>query len=131
MHSKEKITLHNPASLLIRVRALEEEVTSQKEKITSHKIKISSLEDRVRSLTISLDAYKLLRNRFISTFKRDKLANATEADRRIIAEGSGWVHGGDAIVDAELYQGMAGRRDFQVFKKLYGMDPSIVLRISM
>ena len=84
----------------------------------------------MRSLTISLDAYKLLRNRFISKFKRDKLANATEADRRIIAEGS--PHGGDAIADAELYhQGMTGRRDFQAFKKLYGMDPSIVLRISM
>jgi len=63
------------ASLSIRFRVLEEEVTSQKVEITSHKIKISSLEGRVRSLTISLDAYKLLRNRFISTFKRDKLGN--------------------------------------------------------
>lgn len=103
-------------------------ITSLKEKLNSHKIKISSLEDP----TTSLDAHKLVRNRFISTFKRDKLANATEADRRIIAEGgNGWAHGGDAIADAKLYQGMAGRRDFRAFEKLYGMDPSIVLRIGV
>lgn len=44
--------------------------------------KIASLEDRASSLTSSLDTYKALRDRFISTFKRDRLANATDADRR-------------------------------------------------
>ena len=61
----------------------------------------------------SLDAYKLPRNRFISTFKRDKLGTATEADRKIIAGGKAWAHGGDAAVDALLYQGQGpySRRD--------------------
>lgn len=49
-----------------RILALEED-QAQKD------IKINSLEDRANSLTPSLDAYKLLRNRFLSTFKRDKL----------------------------------------------------------
>lgn len=105
-------------------------VDAQDKKIASLEVKNASLEDRVSSLTSSLDAYKLLRNRFISTFKRDKLANATEVDRRIIAEGNGWAHGGDAIVDAELYQGMGGRRDPIAFKKLYGMSPGDVRMIS-
>ena len=121
----------NLAALSTQVRALQDEVATQKKEITSHKIKIDSLEDRVSGLTTSLVAYKLLRNRFISTFKRDKLAGATEADRRIIAEGNGWAHGGDAIADAELYQGLAGRRDYNAFKKLYGMHPSIVLGIGV
>jgi hypothetical protein len=71
--------------------------------IASHKLKITSLEDRVGSLTLSLDAYKILRNLFISTYKRDKLASDTEADRRIIGAGNAWAHGGDAVVDAQLH----------------------------
>ncbi|KAA8894186.1 hypothetical protein FN846DRAFT_975501 [Sphaerosporella brunnea] len=93
-------------------------------------IKIASLEDRVSSLTRRLAAYKLLRSRFISTFKRDKLANATEADKRIIGTGNAWAHGGDAVVDALLYTGTGGRRDFKAFEKLYGFLPETVQRIS-
>ncbi|KAA8893516.1 hypothetical protein FN846DRAFT_1025664 [Sphaerosporella brunnea] len=81
-------------------------------------MKISSLEDRVSSLTSSLDAYKLLRHRFISAFKRDKLASATEADKRIIGAGNAWAHG-----DALLYTGTGGRTDVKAFQKLYGMSP--------
>lgn len=81
-------------------------------------------------LTCSLDTYKLLRNRFISTYKRDKLENATDSDRKIIGVGNLWAHGGDAVVDAQLYQDRSGRCDFSVFKKLYGLLPETVQRIS-
>jgi len=54
----------NLAGLPERFRILEQ---SLKNKITSQDNKIVSLEDRVNSLTSSLSAYKLLRNRFIST----------------------------------------------------------------
>jgi hypothetical protein len=96
------------------------------------KIKVVSLEDRVSSLTMSLAAYKILRNRFISTFKRDKLANATEVDRKIIAAGNGWAHGGDAVVDAQLYISATreSRRDFSAYKKLYGISPLTVVVLS-
>ncbi|KAF8246400.1 hypothetical protein K440DRAFT_662155 [Wilcoxina mikolae CBS 423.85] len=129
----------NLAELMPRVRVLEEEVATQKEEIATQKeeiillkIKVVSLEDRVSSLTMSLHAYKLLRNRFISTFKRDKLANATEVDRKIIASGNGWAHGGDAVVDAQLYKSETreGRRDFEAYEKLYGITPLIVLFIT-
>ena len=84
----------------------------------------------MNSLTSSLSAYKLLRNRFISTFKRDKLGDETEVDRGTIAKGNGWAHGGDAVVDAQLYQGTSGRKDFNAFKGLYGMSPGEVSMIS-
>ncbi|KAA8895182.1 hypothetical protein FN846DRAFT_912061 [Sphaerosporella brunnea] len=111
------------AGLPERVRVFEQQVASLEVKnaeIPSLKIKSD----------VSLDAYKLLRNRFISTFKRDKLASATEADRRIIGEGNAWAHGGDAVVDALLYTGTGGRRDFKAFEKLYGFPPETVQRIS-
>ncbi|KAF8246111.1 hypothetical protein K440DRAFT_500655, partial [Wilcoxina mikolae CBS 423.85] len=114
------------AGLPERVRVLEQQVAE----IPSLKIKIGSLEDRVSSLTISLDAYKLLRNRFISTFKRDKLGKATDGDRKIIGVGNSWAHGGDAVVDAQLYQDLDGRRDYSAFKKLYGFLPETVQRIT-
>ncbi|KAA8902718.1 hypothetical protein FN846DRAFT_1022449 [Sphaerosporella brunnea] len=101
-------------SLAGRLRVLEQQVAE----IPSLKIKTASLEDRVSNLTSSLDAYEFLRNRFISTFKRDKLASATEADTRLIAAGNASAHGGDAVVDALLYTGTGGRRDFKAFEKL-------------
>jgi uncharacterized coiled-coil protein SlyX len=62
-------------ALLARMRALEErevakdtKLASLEDEITSHKTKIDSLEDRVTSLTSSLEAYKILRNRFISMY---------------------------------------------------------------
>lgn len=113
------------ANLNLRAR-----VDAQDKKIASQDIKISSLEDRVSSLTSTLDTYKLVRNRFISTFKRDKLANATAADSKIIVEGNGWAYGGDAVVDAQLYEGTGGRRDTITFKTLYGMSPGDVRMIS-
>ena len=69
------------------------------------KSEIASLEDRVQSPSQSLQNYKLVRSRFISTFKRDVLGTATDAGREIVRGGNTWAHGGDAIVDAQLYEG--------------------------
>ncbi|KAF8241692.1 hypothetical protein K440DRAFT_677359 [Wilcoxina mikolae CBS 423.85] len=122
----------NLAELMPRVHVLEEEVATQKEEIILLKIKVIWLEDRVSSLTMCLHAYKLLRNRFISTFKINKLANAIEVDRKIIAAGDGWAHGGDAVVDAQLHESETrdGGHDFEAYEKLCGINPWIVLFIS-
>ena len=110
----------------------EQRLASQDEKIALQDLKIASLEDRVNNLTVSLDSYQVLRNRFMSTFKRDKLGNATEADFRLISEGNHWAHGGDAIADAILYEGQRPRRsqDVLTYERLYGLDPARVLNIS-
>jgi hypothetical protein len=105
------------------IAALTEKVKEMKEEITAHKHSIASLEDRLESLTKSLEAYRLLRNRFISTFKRDKLNTATEADKKLIAGGNAWAHGGDAVVDSMLYQ-TKERTDYAAYKRLYGLHRS-------
>ena len=74
------------------------------------KSEIASLEDRVQSPSQSLQNYKLVRGRFIPTFKRDVLGTATDAGRKIIRGGNIWARGGDAIVDAQLYESPGGRR---------------------
>jgi len=63
-------------SLAERVRVIEQQFTE----IPSLETKISSLEDTVRGLTCPLDTYNLLRNRFIGTFKRDRLENENETE---------------------------------------------------
>jgi hypothetical protein len=59
------------------------------------------------NLEESLGYYKVLRNRFISTFKRDKLHIAT-----LVEEGNAWAHEGNASRDADLYESIGGRINF-------------------
>ena len=58
------------------------------------------------------------------------LKYTTDAGQDIIQSANTWAHGGDAIIDAKLYDGLGGRRDSSVYKKLYGLDPKWVLEIS-
>jgi hypothetical protein len=105
------------AGLPREVALLRQEVASQNQEIASQRVNISSLRSRVDGLTCSLDAYKTLRNRFLSTFKRDKLNIRTIIDKAIIEEGNNWAHGGDAVIDAQLYEGPSGRKDFATYEK--------------
>jgi hypothetical protein len=89
-----KLFVGNPAGLCyanykVDQAALRACVVAQDNEIALRDVKISSLEDRVNGPTSSLNAYELLRNRLINAFKRDKLGNATNADRRALAEGNG------------------------------------------
>ena len=83
--------------------------------------KIASLEARASQ---SLANKKLVRGRFISTFKRDVLGTANDADRDLIRDGNMFAHHGDAIVDGELYDGPGARRDTGAYIKLYGVHPN-------
>ncbi|KAG0134401.1 hypothetical protein HOY82DRAFT_636487 [Tuber indicum] len=100
------------------------------EHIASLELSNARLERRVKSIQISHNAHLRLRNRFVSTFKRDELICATAQDRRIIAEGNACAHGGDAKADARLYIGPNRREDDNVFKELYGLFPETVERIN-
>ena len=114
----------------MEVDVLKATVASQGATIASQGATVASLEERVVSLASSLDAYKRIRSRFISTYKRDKLGITTDEDQKIISEGNGRAHGGDAVVDAKLYEGMTRRRDPSAFKKLYGVTPGEIAYIS-
>ncbi|RPB05784.1 hypothetical protein L873DRAFT_1832544 [Choiromyces venosus 120613-1] len=124
------------AGLPERVRALKEKTSALEERASALKQRPSALEDEVNllwddvsTLKLSVPEYSRVRNRFISTFKRDKLNNATESDIDIIREGNTMAHEGDAAVDALLYEGLNGRRDTFAFKELYGIHPADVVKI--
>ncbi|KAF7590349.1 hypothetical protein BBP40_002952 [Aspergillus hancockii] len=71
---------------------------------------------------------KIIRERFLLTYKRDKLHNASDQECRMIDRANMKVHGGDVLADAELYEDW-GRRDYDVFKKLYGLKPKDIGKI--
>jgi len=111
------------------IAALQQEIAALQQENAAQYTMIWSLQGQVAGLTLSLDSYKGVRNRFISTYKRDVLKRATDADRLIIASGSASAHGGDAAADALLYtQGL--RKDYHIYRKLYGIDPGVVGSIS-
>ena len=109
--------------------ALAETLESGDKQLAELQLCLRSVEKDVRSLTAFPSPYHHTRNRFLSTFKKDKLGRATVDDLRIIAQGNVKAEGGDAATDALLYEGTMGRKDFTTFEKLYGLHPAIVLRI--
>ena len=72
---------------------------------------------------------RISRERFASTVKRDKLHNATEADLDLIRDGNDYFHGGNCVLDVEIWQPKGDRRDIETFQYLYGMSPNQVGRI--
>lgn len=120
----------NIVAAMSRIFAQDDRITFLENAGAEANSRIASLEQRVQCLSKSLHQYKRVRSRFISTYERDVLKNADDADRDIIRDGNMWAHGGDAIMDAQLYDGLGGRRDSAVYKKLYGLDPKWVLEIS-
>ena len=105
-----------------------EESESQAKELAELDLRLDSLEESVAKMKASTGTYRELRSRFLSTFKRDKLGTATKADLSIAGEGT-VPEGGDAAIDAMLYEGTRGRRDFITFRKLYGLEPETVLKI--
>lgn len=74
-------------------------------------------------------AVRISRERFASTVKRDKVHNATEADLDLIRDGNDYFHGGNCVLDVEIWQAKGDRRDIETFQYLYGMSPNLVGRI--
>ncbi|KAG0133429.1 hypothetical protein HOY82DRAFT_482822 [Tuber indicum] len=101
-----------------------------KEKIASLELHNATLEDHIKVSRNSDRDQSRLRNRFLSTFKRDVLKCSTAQDRTLISEGNECAHGGDAKVDARLYRGPNGRRDVYAFETLYGLSSETVERIA-
>ncbi|PWW71727.1 hypothetical protein C7212DRAFT_232589, partial [Tuber magnatum] len=83
----------------------------------------------VHSLRVSLEDYWQVRDRFISTSRRDKLKIVDNSDNRVIWKANDVVHGGDVVADAMLYRSPGGRNDPSTFKTLYGLGPGQISRI--
>ena len=87
-------------------------------------------EERLRYLLRADDSYQAVREGYISVYKRDYLRTETERDHEIIGQRNSTVHWGDARSDAALYTKPNGRTDPEVFKKLYGLLPEEIDKIS-
>ncbi|PUU77493.1 hypothetical protein B9Z19DRAFT_1193987 [Tuber borchii] len=109
-----------------RLRKHEDEIASHKEEIVSHKKEATRLGKDVIRLQVSSTKYMQLRNRYISTFKRDKLGLSNGTDKKIIKKGNDIAHGPNVITDAALYTSLNQRSDKDTFEKLYGLNPSLV-----
>ena len=65
-----------------------------------------------------------------STFRRDKLLNANEADYDIIREGNASVHEGIALMDLYIFSPKGRHTDHATFTALYGLNINQVERVA-
>ena len=75
-----------------------------------------------------LRSEEVIRQRFISFFKRGVLHRPSEKDYSLIRLGNEVAHHGNAYRDAHLYS-TGSRTDSDVFEELYGFRPLKVLNI--
>jgi hypothetical protein len=104
------------------------ELSEMKLSINRQNLTIASLENRVASLTLVSEEYNLLRQRFLSTYKRE-VGKCTKKDWVIIQEGNAVAHGGDDIADSRLYL-KSKRLNSEIFRELYGLDVLVVPLLS-
>jgi len=122
---------HDWGMLPERVKALEGETSSLKERVGLHEITITSLQGQVTNLTLSVQAYGLIRHRFLVNYKQTHMGIVEGVDQRYIHDGNQIAHGGDVKADAELYKQAALHRrdDVSVFKSLYVFTPQVIWQI--
>ncbi|PUU79573.1 hypothetical protein B9Z19DRAFT_1064135 [Tuber borchii] len=135
-HIRDYVFVGNRRGL--RLAEMKAMLDAHESKITFLQGHVKELEDndkaltaRVSTLSLAVYEYKQIRRRFISSFKVTKLPEAVEqSDHDLVREGNLVAHGGDAVVDALLYEGIGGRRDIYAFQQLYGLHPADVVKIS-
>ena len=66
---------------------------------------------------------RISRERFASTVKRDKLKNASQDDLDLIQEGNDYFHGGNCVLDIDIWEPKGYRKDLDTFQYLYGLNP--------
>jgi len=117
----------NYEDMLSRQNKKHEDVLSQYEdKLSRYDKLVTQLRTQAYYFEVSSSKYMELRNRYISTFKRDKLGLSNCTDNKIIKKGNESAHGPNAILDAALYTVLKRRSDTETFETLYGLNPSLV-----
>lgn len=110
-------------NLATELSGIRQDITSLKRGKIKQDLKIESLEGQVFGLKLISKEYDLLRQRFLSMYKR-KVNKSTKKDL-IIQTGNAVAHGGGANADAKLYLSSL-RRDTEVYREFYGLDTPIV-----
>ena len=110
--------------------ALEADVCALKADVYALKADVYALQYRAGLMGRSLETYKRLRWRFICTFIRDKLKGEV-SDNSLITDGNAMAYGGDATVDADLFEGNTRTAfEHRAFELLYGLAPAVVRLLS-
>ncbi|KAB8215134.1 hypothetical protein BDV33DRAFT_208626 [Aspergillus novoparasiticus] len=122
-----------------KISAIDERISKYRERTSDTHERISDLHDMInqfgqQKIMESAVGCSHIRNRFISTFRRDILDDATSKDWEIIGQGNLAAHDGNFWADAKLYgredivaedgKQCPPRDDYHVFKQLYGVAPS-------
>lgn len=128
-HDQEKQTREELTALRSRVETLEQD--RQEAQAFAKEMRDFASKMQILSNAQVTESRKT-RESFISTFRRDKLLNANEADYNIIREGNTTtsVHGGNALMDMYLFTPKGRRTDHATFTALYGLNPSQVERVA-
>jgi len=114
-----------------KVRHCEQRYRADEERQLTDEERRRADEKTIHFLQCQLED-RLMRMRFLSTFKRDHLPgeyDITHADRECIEVGNRLAYGANPVRDADFYlQGQC--TDLNTFKALYGLDPLSVRRLS-
>ncbi len=110
-----------------KMKALQEEFEMMKVEQAAMKVKQAASDAEIRSLAAASEGYLLIRERFLSTFRRDILGDTSH--QSAIVAGNQAAHHGDAETDALLYE--KGRRsDRHLYYRIYGLAPEQILNQS-
>jgi len=112
-----------------RLDALEGKVGALKGDVGALKGEQNMLQTRVKELTAACQGYLSIRHRFLDTFRRDILEDATARWTSMIQSGNAAAHDGDAVTDASLFE-TGSRRDKNLMGKVYGLSAEQVLSLS-
>ena len=93
----------------------------------------ATVTEEIAILKRGSDFYLQIRVRYFATVRRDKFGISTPADKIAIAIEAGNIvaHTGDIVFDRTMYEGPDARNDPEVFRLLYGLDPSQASQIGM
>lgn len=86
-------------------------------------------DSRIGALEQKFRPEELVRQRFISNFKKEVLQGPSAQDHNWIKRGNAAAHFGDCYSDAHLYVS-GNRTDINVFETLYGFAPFTILSIN-
>lgn len=130
MISEGKVFVGNEEGLRYKMQTetVEQQLSSLQQRVSTLETDKYRLLDRIDVLEEGSTTMREMRDRFLSTYKRDKLLKQlNDYDLDCISAGNRTAHGGNAKYDATLYS--SGRTDYSVYIDLYGLHPAVVSTI--
>jgi len=110
-----------------RMATMEKELTVLTSQIHQQDSQILQQGSKIHDLEHSAANYREFRNRFISSYKRDKQNTADDIDTAWIVGGNHAAHFGNSKIDMTLYDEPNPRKDYDAFISLYGIHPAVTI----